>query len=203
MEEKMRFLLLKQILQKECPDLAAIEVSLMQGKRKADLLIAKKNELIAYEIKSCRDNLAKIDGQISDYLKIFDRIYVVLDTKFEKNIINIPNQVGIILFDAQNSKFKIFRKSQKNNPTMYYQTLFISNKKLKNHKQNGITDIFDLRHFLVKHLKKKDLKQLVIECLKEKYSYGFELFQKVFQSKEIHLSDMYLLCYSSQIKINI
>lgn len=198
----MRFLLLKQILQKECPDLAAIEVSLMQGKRKADLLIAKNNELIAYEIKSCKDNLTKLNGQISDYLKIFDRVYIVLDTKFEKNIVDIPNQVGIILFNAQNLKFKICRKSQKNNPIMYYQTLFINNKRLKAHKQNGIIDIFDLRHFLVKHLKKKDLKQLVFECLKEKYSYGFELFQKIFHNKEIHLSDMYLLCCSSQIKIN-
>ncbi|RDU63553.1 MmcB family DNA repair protein [Helicobacter sp. MIT 14-3879] len=200
MEEKMRFLLLKQILQKSPLDLAAIEVSLMQGKRKADLLIAKKNELIAYEIKSCKDNLAKLNGQISDYLKIFDKVYVVLDIKFKKDIISIPEQVGIILFDSKSSKFKILRKPQKNNPIMYYQTLFVNSKKLKLYKQNGIIDIFDLRHFLVKHLKKKDLKQLVFECLKEKYSYGFELFQKIFHNNEIHLSDIYLLYCSSQIK---
>lgn len=202
MEEQIRFLLLKQMLQKEHIDLAAIEVPLMQGKRKIDLMVIENRKLIAYEIKSCKDNLAKLDGQISDYLKIFDKVYLVLDKKFEQNIIKIPNQVGIILFDGKRQKFKTIRKPKINNPIMYYQSLFINNKNLQSYNTKKIKNIFDLRHSLIKNLSKKAFRELVFECLREKYFYGFELFQKVFQSKEIHLSDMYLLCYSSQIKIS-
>lgn len=204
-EEAIRFLLLKQLLKESKHiNLASIEVPLIQGKRKIDLMIVKNNELIAYEIKSCKDNLSKLNGQVLDYLKIFDRIYLVLDKKFEKNIGNFYSNVGIILFDIKKGlKFKTIKKAKKNKPVLYYQSMFIDNITLQAYeKRNKISNMFELRHSLVKKIDKKVFKKIMLECLNKKYAYGFKLFQSIskLEKDRLHLSDMYLLSSGSHIK---
>lgn len=203
-EEAIRFLLLKQLLKESKHiNLASIEVPLIQGKRKIDLMIVKNNELIAYEIKSYKDNLSKLNGQVLDYLKIFDRIYLVLDKKFEKNIGNFHSNVGIILFDIKDLKFKTIKKAKKNKPVLYHQSMFIDNITLQAYeKRNKISSIFELRHSLVKKIDKKAFKKIMLECLNKKYAYGFKLFQSIskLEKDRLHLSDMYLLSSGSHIK---
>lgn len=203
-EDTIRFLLLQHLLERGHIELATIEMSLMYGKRRVDLMLIENKELIAYEIKSCKDNLTRLDGQILDYLKIFDKVYVVLDKKFKKSIDSIPSQVGIFIFDNEKLYFKLQREAKKNNPKIYYQSLFINSKKLQLHsyKTNKTKNIFDLRRSLVNKVKKDErevFKNLLLECLRQKYLYGFELFQKI-ERKYLHLGDMYLLCASSHIK---
>lgn len=202
-EEMIRFLLLKDLLRKNKHiELATIEMSLMYSKRRVDLMLIEDKEFVAYEIKSCKDNLARLDGQISDYLKIFDKVYVVLDRKFRKSISDIPNQVGIIIFDSEKLQFKLERKPKKNNPKIYYQSLFVDNKKLQSYKVSDAKYTFDVRHSLINRIEKNEknvFKNFLLECLKQKYFCGFELFRKIEHQKELHLSDMYLLYASSYI----
>jgi len=102
-EAKIKCLLLDMLLAEGSKldnlPIAALEVTFSGGRRRADL-VSIGNELVGYEIKSKRDNIEGISEQISEYLNVFDKTYVVIDSSHLKNIRpKIPPTVGILKYE--------------------------------------------------------------------------------------------------------
>lgn len=105
-------------LKNQKADLIVNEAPFFRGNRRADIIMIKDKSLIAFEIKSELDNLKNLKTQISDYKKIFDFVYVVIDKKFEKakelNILS--KKIGILVYDKNISikreanKIRLFQK---------------------------------------------------------------------------------------------
>jgi spore coat protein CotF len=78
------------------------EVYFGSKKRCADLLKIEKY-ITAYEIKSDFDKVTHLEAQLSDYLAVFDFVYLVITPKLyliAKKIVS--ERVGIILIDYKN-----------------------------------------------------------------------------------------------------
>lgn len=71
------------------------ELSVDRWKRRADLVTVGA-EMTAYEIKTSADRLCRLEGQITAYSAVFDRVYAVLATKhLEEGMRRIPDFVGV------------------------------------------------------------------------------------------------------------
>lgn len=82
------------------------------GSSRADL--CKINgESIAYEIKTDLDNFSRLQKQINDYYKIFDKVFIICSESNIEHIINlIPDECGIYSYKQnrrKNYKFTLFR----------------------------------------------------------------------------------------------
>ncbi|EIO3983025.1 sce7726 family protein [Vibrio vulnificus] len=79
------------------------ELTICDFSRRVDLVVADQNGLTAYEVKSASDNLNRLAGQIDDYLKHFDKVIVVADTKHIQSALQTtPNHVGVIEISSNN-----------------------------------------------------------------------------------------------------
>lgn len=64
--------------------------------RRADLVVASNNKLIAFEIKSERDKLDRLDGQLKSYTRFFEQVTVVCAERHLEGIeANSISDVGI------------------------------------------------------------------------------------------------------------
>lgn len=76
------------------------------GYRRADVVEIYKNKTVCYEIKSDKDSLIRLSGQIDEYSKFFDEVYVVVGSKYSDISESIPDYCGIII---ASSKLDIIR----------------------------------------------------------------------------------------------
>ncbi len=201
--EQIQCLFLKYMIEKDHDlSLAFLEVPIIFGKRKIDILSVEKNNIVGYEVKSAKDNLVKLEGQIEDYLKICDRVYVVLDKKFSNSTINLHQNVGIYFFNRDKKTFILHKKARKNIPHAYYQSLFIAQNKLRKYRERSDRTAFEMRHRMIKKLKKTDFKKMIISELNERYRESFLLFKDEFERNlnTIYPDDLSLLCGKTSIK---
>lgn len=71
----------------------------------ADLAVISKDYFCGYEIKSDRDTLKRLPGQIQIYSYVFDKITIVIgESKFFNTIEIIPNFWGVIMAESRNGK---------------------------------------------------------------------------------------------------
>ena len=71
------------------------------GANKADCVIVN-GITTCYEIKTDYDNLARLKSQVNSYLKIFDKVNVVVSDKYLASVLeSIPHDVGIILLSRR------------------------------------------------------------------------------------------------------
>lgn len=90
---------------------AAFEIKV--NKSRADFL-AINGDSKSFEIKSELDNLSKLAKQVSDYEKVFDFNYIVIDERhYEKAFQMIPSRYGILL--SVNGKLSEKKKGEPNN----------------------------------------------------------------------------------------
>lgn len=82
------------------------------GKSKADFVLINGCATL-YEIKSEVDNLNRLNSQLNNYYKAFNKVYVVSYDKNKEKIIKTikNNKVGIIILDDQN-QLKIHREAR-------------------------------------------------------------------------------------------
>ncbi len=82
--------------------------------RRADLIVVN-GKLSVFEIKSERDTLDRLDGQISSYQNFFEEVTVVCATKHKCNVeAQVPQNVGIWLIDSD-GHLSVFRKAKSEN----------------------------------------------------------------------------------------
>lgn len=83
------------------------------GKSKADLAVFNGTSTV-YEIKTELDNLDRLPNQLIEYSKVFDKIYVVTNTKYLKDVVDIiPDHVGVYILE-ENLKLIEFRSALSN-----------------------------------------------------------------------------------------
>ena len=91
---------------------ATMITELRVGNNKADCVIVN-GCTTCYEIKTKFDSLVRLPEQISTYLKIFEKVYVVCDKSHTQKVISIvPENVGIIELTDRDALIEI-RKANK------------------------------------------------------------------------------------------
>lgn len=90
--------------------LVSSEVRFHFGSRRADVIALDNEIAIAFEIKSARDTVERLEYQISSYIKYFDSCYVVCVESNLSSVRKITSKgIGIILITE--SDVKIIRKA--------------------------------------------------------------------------------------------
>lgn len=107
---------IKQILMSGKKHVTIFELPV--GTSRADL--CKINgESIAYEIKTDLDNFSRLQKQITDYYKIFEKVFIICSQSNVKNIIDlIPEKCGIYAYKQnrqKNYKFTLMRDATSGN----------------------------------------------------------------------------------------
>jgi len=92
---------------------AITEFSIANFSRRVDIVLSKNKNLYAFEIKSEFDSLIRLEGQIVEYLKHFDKVTVVSTSKHINNILlKTPKNVSV--WELADSKIRIVRRGKKN-----------------------------------------------------------------------------------------
>jgi len=111
--DKIKVKLIDFLISNYNSDLIASEVSFYQGYRRADLIQLAGNFTTAFEIKSDKDKLIDLSGQLIDYTNTFSFCYLVTTEKHLSNARKIiPSKAGIIL--VNNTGVKIIKLPKEN-----------------------------------------------------------------------------------------
>jgi hypothetical protein len=95
------------------------------GFSKADIVVVNGTTTV-YEVKSERDKLCRLQGQISDYLKVFGRVNVILAEKHVEDAKNIlPEVVGIHRLTYRN-QISVVREGSDNSTNVSPSAIFSS-----------------------------------------------------------------------------
>lgn len=93
---------------------------------KADCVILN-NISTCYEIKTEFDNLMRLPEQLDSYIKIFDKVYVVVARNHIESVLSIiPKEVGVIELTPKGSLIEIYKATQlktKIDPELMIQSL--------------------------------------------------------------------------------
>lgn len=83
------------------------------GKSRADVVILNGTSTV-YEIKSHYDSFERLETQLADYMRVFDRIYVVTTSKKGESAINVLHPaVGVIALRSDGT-LSVIRESPSN-----------------------------------------------------------------------------------------
>jgi len=90
--------------------------------RRADLVMAN-GKLSAFEIKSDRDTLDRLDGQLETYLRLFEQVTVVCAERHQAGVEKrVPDGVGVWVL-AMDGSLKILRKAKTQRQTSHHSWL--------------------------------------------------------------------------------
>jgi hypothetical protein len=103
-------LLNRIFLARHNPSKATVLTEMRVGQNRVDL-VAVNGTTTAYEVKSRFDSLARLNAQVSSYLSVFERVYVVCDPKKIERIAHVVDPtVGIMVTNAAGG-FRTIRKA--------------------------------------------------------------------------------------------
>lgn len=162
------------------------EMNVCQGDARIDIAVIN-GSLHGYEIKSEKDTLNRLPGQLVLYLKIFDYLTVVCSESHLKDVLEqLPGWCGIIVAYNKKSfdgfKLKSYRPAQKNTSIDKYSTAQLLWKDevitcLNNigiHKGLNSKTRSQLWELLSKSLSEKELSKVVRETMKLREQWRVE-----------------------------
>ncbi len=118
----------KVILGKHSLNTAQMLNEFRVGKCKADVVVLNGSTTV-YEIKSEYDSFRRLEGQISEYRKVFDYINVITsDSQVKKLQTILSNEVGILVLTNRNT-IKVIREAESNKKNIDLETFFNSLRK--------------------------------------------------------------------------
>jgi len=98
-EKEFKAAVLERLLALGEIDLTALvfsEMSLARKSRRVDLGYIRNNEMVAIEIKSEKDSLYRLEGQLEEYRKYFDRVVVAVAGKYVEGVLSsTPDDVAV------------------------------------------------------------------------------------------------------------
>ncbi|CAE6883321.1 hypothetical protein ACOMICROBIO_NCLOACGD_00416 [Vibrio sp. B1ASS3] len=99
-------------------DFIAREVPFAEGVRRADVVSASKKSrsTYAFEIKSDSDTLVRLDGQLEDYRRTFNYVYVVTTSKYVESVKNYGLWFGVLSI-TKDGTILIEREARRRNLT--------------------------------------------------------------------------------------
>jgi len=149
------------------------------GHSRADIVLVLPRELCGIEIKSDADTFTRLENQVKDYNRYFDRNYLVVGSSHARHCSeHIPDWWGIISVELFNGKmdFRIMRESGSNPRKLKKVPLYVIKNKLKFLWRPELAEIQE-RKFLPKYrekskdfVRKKLLEKLTAEELDEEIS---------------------------------
>ena len=168
-------------------DVIINELTLSRFKRRADLVVANASGLHVYEIKSEADSLSRLEGQIEEYKKYFNKVTIVCHKRHTSKVISmVSNDVAIWEFDA--GKIKTVQRGKKQLITAPIDLLRLMNvatlKKLA--RANSLKSQELSRKELENALAKfplKILREFARDSLANKYKRTSDLFWRHFLDK--------------------
>lgn len=104
---------------------ATVEREFRVGSSRLDLAIFNGTST-AYEIKSDWDSLYRLKGQVADYQKVFENVYVVTSDRYSGAVMyDLPSEVGVL---GLTDRFTIstIRESHPNNSSLDVRAIFES-----------------------------------------------------------------------------
>ncbi|QAT41971.1 sce7726 family protein [Aminipila luticellarii] len=155
---------------------------LILGKSRADL--CKVNGAsVAYEIKTDLDNLLRLEKQLTDYLNVFENVFVICSVnklpEIEKTILE---ECGIYIYSiSQTGKYK-FKKYR---PALSSKTLN-SEKQLKILRKKELYDYFKLNtycsresmeQYILQHYSNKKINLIFKTIMKDRYREQWEFLR--------------------------
>lgn len=93
------------------------------GKSRADVMLVTDEGLVGVEIKSDADTYVRLEKQVQEYNRCFDKNYVVVGTKHALHIEeHVPEWWGIITVEEENGKADFYvLRSPGENPRSHYE----------------------------------------------------------------------------------
>ncbi len=159
-------------------DAIGAEVLFSANRRRVDLLILSQ-KFHALEIKGYRDDPRKLEGQLDDYHKTFDKVSVITTPKHLSGITKIIKpHTGLILFDGDT--FKVIRLAkQRKRLDKYSLLMFLSKNELNSLSKAKNSNDFstdETRMLIAKRLSTKEIREAAYSSLKGRYGELFRLF---------------------------
>ena len=161
-------------------DAIGAEVLFSANRRRVDLLILSQ-EFHALEIKGDYDDPRKLEGQLDDYHKTFDKVSVITTTKHLNRIYKIIKPyTGLILLDRDSFKVKRHAKLRKR-LDKYSLLMFLRKNELKalsKIKNNVNLSTDEIRRLIVVRLTVNEIRDVAYSSLRSRYYELFRLFMK-------------------------
>lgn len=129
----------------------------------------------AYEIKTDFDNFNRLEKQLSDYMQLFDRVYVICsENRIEDIQKYLPDNVGIYTYrqtQRNNYRFQeIKRPSCENMLNPAFQLQLLSKSALSKYcNDNTLSDRSDMEADILENYKPSMINKVFKQCIKEKY----------------------------------
>ncbi len=113
-EKEIKAVVLERLLTLGEIDLTTLvfsEMSLARKSRRVDLGYIRKNEMVAIEIKSEKDSLYRLEGQLEEYRKYFDRVVVAVAGKYVEGVLSTsPDDVAV--WEVTSDGINVVRKGR-------------------------------------------------------------------------------------------
>ena len=154
------------------------------GSSRADL--CKINgESIAYEIKTDLDNFSRLQKQINDYYKIFEKVFIICSETNIDNIVNlIPEKCGIYSYKQnrqKNYKFTLIRDAlQENKLDSLNQLNLIRKNELYTHSplDTSLQKRSDIIDYIVQSYSPETINQIFKTILKHRFEKQWLFLKK-------------------------
>lgn len=192
LEKEIKIALIKHLYKKNKNATIVTEVSLTtksshflinKNFARADVFLIN-DEIVIYEIKSASDNLSRLNHQISEYLKYANRVFVVVDEKFIKKL-KLPKQVGIYALrglELKKIKDAAFSKILDD----YYINYWWGIEFKKAFSGFGFTNLTKAKSDIKKYFSSKEIQNLTLARLKERYKDESEFIKNAIQKQEFN-----------------
>lgn len=167
----------------------------------ADLIVIKKNKIIAVEIKSENDNLNRLKDQILEYKKVFNYVLIVTTEKFKDKILDMTSSdIGIYIINKNLSFIKI-RPPHIQKHRSKIEILYSINAKYLDKLGNYSNKKYNADEIRLFFSKKRIsyIQEILLKYTTEKYINRFKLFIED-RGKQTHIDDLEILSSSFQIE---
>lgn len=206
LEPELKALIISKVIDNKKNKINTIinEFTVSSFTRRVDLAIIKNNELHAYEVKSSADTLERLNGQIKEYIKHFDKVTIVADSKHISKILNTTPEY-ISVWEVKDGKIKIKRRGKKKIITDksvfikyfslsdLYKIIKNENIKIKNNHRDDLES-------LAITISIGKLREYAINTIKAKYKMTSNYFIKKISCGTIIPSDLLLLRLNDTVK---
>ena len=188
----LNYLLEKQMVRPE--NLVINEFTYGNFSRRVDLAFIKNNEIYGIEIKSEFDTLNRLDGQVKEYLKVFDKVIVVVATKHLDHTLELlPESVALWEFNGE--RFKVVRRGKKvkiRDKSIFIDLMRVADL-IKVSNCSGLSYETRSRRELskvVSNLSTTKLREAAFTALFRRYSDGVSLFFNNVKHRRVENSDL-------------
>ncbi|MGI3004874.1 sce7726 family protein [Shewanella algae] len=187
-------------------DLVINEFTYGNFSRRVDLAFIKNNEIYGIEIKSEFDTLNRLDGQVKEYLKVFDKVIVVVATKHLDHVLELlPESIAIWEFNGE--KLKVVRRGKK--VKIRDKSIFIDLMRVAD--LIKVSNSFGLKYEtknrrelskVVSNLPTSKLREAAFKALFRRYSDGVSLFFNNVKHRRVENSDLTTLSLNKKESAN-